>query len=211
MGIDAGMFVRARGAITEKDIKHLSWRLCEAVGAENFIFDRDGRYPDCHPGGHALCLIPEYTQDGPTIKPDEGETFVEVYMWHRYYGPGYERGPWHKIKAIGDWLEANVGEVWYGGDSSGVLAERWADVAVEIQAHWLRVGGVPYRSNRLPRSDDSQYARHCDFCDEPMERRGWGDGFAVLSCLGCGTSERTNDGGKTWITDGGESHGDGQT
>jgi hypothetical protein len=31
-----------------------------------------------------------------------------------------------------------------------------------------------------------------------MMRNGWGGGFAILQCYGCGFEERTNDAGATW-------------
>lgn len=66
-----------------------------------------------------------YLQDGPDMKAQPGEWFLEVHVWTRYYNEGYERGNIVLICGLCDWVEENIpnSEVWYGGDSSGVLME----------------------------------------------------------------------------------------
>jgi len=70
----------------------------------------------------------------------------EVRNHWRYYGPGYERGPWPDIASLILYLLAaeNVDAVWYDGDSG------WGSVRIdrerleEINDHWIKNGNRPY-------------------------------------------------------------------
>ncbi|MFQ6309351.1 hypothetical protein [Lysobacter capsici] len=66
-----------------------------------------------------------YDQCGPDIDADPGECLLEVQMFGRYYGEGYERGDPELYAVVADWLEAQIPgcEIWYGGDSGGVHIE----------------------------------------------------------------------------------------
>lgn len=203
MGIDAEMFVRTKSHISEAMFRKLRWEMVAAFGADRFwIWD------DAHDKQHALERVFEYRQDGDTILPEAGETFLRVNLGTRYYGcDGYERGDLPFIVAVADFLERRVdgGEVWYGGDSSGVCAAPFGrEVREKYLDHFAVVGRMPYAGD--PRSgrqdwlgDNHDWAhRRCHFCDEPMMRNGSGAGFALLQCYGCGFSEQTHDHGKTW-------------
>lgn len=67
-----------------------------------------------------------WEQDGPCLISAPDEQLIEVHLFARYFGGDCRRGPWREIRAIADWLEMRVpnSEVWYGGDSSGIVAER---------------------------------------------------------------------------------------
>lgn len=86
-------------------------------------------------------LVPadEYAQE---LAP--GATF-EVDMGARYYGPGYERGPWPKISAVLMELMATPGVtgVWYGGDEE--VYPMTGKVLEEFTRHYLEFGHRPYR------------------------------------------------------------------
>ena len=100
---------------------HLDWDHSECGGFDKRIFDDKG-VPDT----------------------------LHIGAFERYYGPGYERGPWPTIKAYGDWLMVQLGErgrVRYGsdaGDRSWESMEPWEEVRVTIQAHYDAVGHDPY-------------------------------------------------------------------
>lgn len=128
MGIDACMFSRYRGGKpSPEQLKLWSWDLCRAIGAQHFLIQPEK-------GRAALSLTRRYTDDGvvddgktytqngPDIVAEPGEWLVEVSLWTRYYGVGYERGNWQVIVHTAEWLERFIGPVWYGGDSSGVEA-----------------------------------------------------------------------------------------
>ncbi len=162
MGVDAQMFIRTRETITEERLKILSWQICESFGSTWFLVSRPGEWSWLPEGRRALTLCERYEQDGPDILPEPGESFVEVHLSCRYYGPQYERGPLPIILAIARWLRSHIhGEVWYGGDSSGFCAEPMIDDA--LWGHFAEVGHRPYVGyfNRAS-------IMLCDWCDAPI-------------------------------------------
>lgn len=200
MGIDARMFVTTKSAaVTKAFVKDAAYQLAAAFGADRFFIDRDRKWN----GAHALELISEYQQDGPTLYPEPGEKLIEVNLWTRYYGHEYERGDLPFIVSVAEWLERKIpdSDIWYGGDSSGVRAKLFDHMArSRLFDHFVAVGHEPYRVGWD--SETNGLARYCDFCDKPMLRYGWGgrgDGeYAAFHCHGCGFDETTRDGGKTW-------------
>jgi hypothetical protein len=201
MGIDACMFVKHHGdRLTTDDVRALSGDLVAALGTSRLWVMRPAETPHCPEGRHALELVDVYHQDGPTLTPEQGEQFIEVHLWGRYYGPGYERGDWPTIDAICRWFEHRLPgcEVWYGGDSSGVEAEWMSDIVrEEMWEHFATHGHDPYVLNRqghLQTADD----RICGFCRRLMEHYGFGKNYEAWRCNGCGLDEETRDGGTTW-------------
>jgi hypothetical protein len=77
----------------------------------------------------------------------EGSMFV-VVTYDRYYGIGYERGPWGKIAGVLMELFAceDVDKVWYGGDDYVELFT--PEKVLEICAHYMKNGERPYRNGR---------------------------------------------------------------
>lgn len=70
----------------------------------------------------------------------------------RYYGIGYERGPWPKICGILMSLFAskNVKRVWYFGDNLPCLTDNninpiTVEDVLEISRHYMTYGERPYR------------------------------------------------------------------
>ena len=171
MGIDAQMFIKVR----EK-----SYRLASLLGYDKFFIRKEV-------GRHCLSLITEYTQDGPSIFPKKGETFIEVHMWSRYWGEGYARGDLPFIMSVAAVLEFFFpgAEVWYGGDSSGVQAERFGPL--ERGKFW-----------RAFCKDENSYSAgwgkgkgevDCNFCKRPMMCGTWFGGGSEATgwyCPGCG-------------------------
>jgi hypothetical protein len=63
----------------------------------------------------------------------------------RFYGVGYERGPWPEISAALMILFATPGieGVWYGHDCGGVV-EIFPENVLEISEYYMRRGRRPY-------------------------------------------------------------------
>ena len=200
MGIDAEMFVRTRTVLTPREIRNLSVDLVAAFGAEMFLLLPDetfgGEWEKNEwwevgdpPGRHALRRIRWWVQDGDDIKPKRGEYFIEVSLFSRYYGEGYERGPIQEHIAVASWLEARIPgcEVWYGGDSSGVCAARFDKAAREkVWAHFCEVGHRPYRGGWDPAGNSAAPA--CGFCGPRFVPSGGGGNVTFAHCDGCGAS-----------------------
>lgn len=179
MGIDAKMFVRTRDVVTEAYVKESAWLLCAVFGADEFFVDRDS-------GRRALSIVSEFTQDGPTLTPEPGETFIHCHLFTRYWGPGYERGALGLIIGVAMWLEKRFpgGVVWYGGDSSGVCAIPFdAKARDEFIAHAASDRGADYRTLRNRIWGDPPQS--CEFCGPQMTPCRWGGGTTGYVCMGC--------------------------
>ena len=148
----------------------------------------------------------EYLQDGDSVLANEGECLLEVNLSGRYYGVDYERGNIIVYCAVAEWLEQNIEgcEVWYGGDSSGVLARKFdAAERNRLKAHlyskdgrdyFQEYGGMPTNNGKPP---------PCSLCPGGKYRGsqygfGGNGSYAAFSCAGCGKSIETRDSCKTW-------------
>ncbi len=198
MGIDAEMFVRTKRAVSDRDVERWAYRLGEAFGHERFfLMERDWEGQP----RHAINRCAVYEQDGPDIVPEEGETFLTLSLYGRYYGEGYERGDLPFLIMLSEWLERNIpgGEVWYGGDSSSVIAKPFGKAEREaLFSHFADVGGIPYSLGFSDAMRGGQEQPRCEFCSEPMTRYGFGPNYAAYTCDGCGKKVETHDGGVTW-------------
>ncbi len=145
-------------------------------------------------------------QDGPSIDAEDGEWFLNVSLWTRYYGIGYERGDLLTICAIAEWIEANIPDcaVWYGGDSSGVLMEPFdANARAKLRRHLWSESGRAYFGGFGRAMGSGLRPKPCGLCvpDEPrFNEYGFGKDYTAVRCAGCGKSFETRDGGATWIT-----------
>lgn len=72
---------------------------------------------------------------------------VELWTGHRYYGPGYERGPWPQIYAEIRAMQAALPwcAVYYGGDCSDEGEKVTPEMLDKLWAHWLSAAGNNYR------------------------------------------------------------------
>jgi hypothetical protein len=162
-----------------------------------YPLDDDSGVPDDYrtPG---LC----WTQDGPPVYAKPGETLLEVSVWTRYYGEGYERGDILTLCAIAEWAEVNMQpcEVWYGGDSSGVCVARFDNARRSgLRAHLYGTAGRDYFKYDSDKA--RKHPKPCGLCipDEPrFNQFGHGANYCAVSCSGCGKSFETRDGGATW-------------
>lgn len=101
---------------------------------------RDDALETYLPSGFTVRPIPDYCQD------ECPEATHELDTPHRYYGEGYERGPWPHIGAALMVLFAteSVERVWYGSDCSGPGEIKPEDV-LKVSAHYMANGHRPYR------------------------------------------------------------------
>lgn len=226
MGIDAAILIRKvpKRVVTDEWLRETSWLMCQSLGADRFWFHDD--QPPLHKSkfyaedaehyglkGKKLEDGDVYTQDGPPIVAEEGECLLEVSMWSRWYGIGYERGDLIFLCSIAEWFEANLPEceVWYGGDSSGVEAEPFTEVMrKKLKNHLYSGKGRDYFNNfDKPSAINPEGDRHefgkpkpCAICPGGTYhgfRNGWGTSYALYSCPGCGKSAKTTDSGQTWV------------
>jgi hypothetical protein len=211
MGIDATMFVKNRGAaLSEADVRTLSADLVAAFGTNRLFVIKPGDKPHYPQGRHALEIVQDIQFDGGTVEPESPVVqLIEVHLWGRFYGPGYERGDWPTYDAICQWLELRLpfAEVWYGGDSSGVVPVWMAEEFREsMWLHFSQFGHDPYTNvfnspNPFVQAfkTATPARRICDFCgDRPMDHYGHGKDYQAWRCAGCGRDEETKDGGATW-------------
>lgn len=148
-----------------------------------------------------------YFQDGDTIYAADGEWFLEVSLWTRYYGVGYERGDLMTICAVAEWAEANIptAVVYYGGDSSGVEAEPFDAAAREkLKKHYYSQSGRDYFDHKWFGADKAARPSPCGLCipGEPrFNQHGSGrhGAFIAVNCAGCGKLFESEDAGKTWV------------
>lgn len=188
MGIDARMLLRIKGDYTEEQTLELARRTFECFGDNVLFIDR-------HSGDkkHCITKVDEYYQDGETLHPREGETFLEVDLWGRYYGIDYERGHLPDYIMLAEFFEQlipNV-EVWYGGDSSGVCAEPFDRMTrYNLFKHFVENGHSPYNEY----FDKEKDGMICERCNIQMIRHGWGQNYKAWYCKGCGEHVTERDG-----------------
>lgn len=228
MGVDAEMFVRIKGRenwLNEDQVRRLSYDLASTIGHDHFFIQQVDEQKPFGPPHHALTIIKPYgqaeyedgypdlkgkvvwLQDGDPIFAEEGEQFILVHLYTRYYGEGYERGNWLVIRTTAEFLEQALSgsQVWYGGDSAGILAEPFDAVArAKLHRHWLSNGRRPYARAFTP-FGDSRPAPECPTCKVPMFSTGGGQGQSFWSCDGCGREEiRQSDGKRVRVPRGKE-------
>jgi hypothetical protein len=155
-------------------------------------------------GGEPVGDGKAYFQDGDTIFAADGEWFLEVSLWTRYYGVGYERGDLMTICAVAEWVEANIptAVVYYGGDSSGVEAEPFNAAAREkLKQHFYSQNGRDYFDHDWFGKGPAPRPAPCGLCipGEPrFNQHGSGPSFIAVNCAGCGKSFESRDNGATW-------------
>lgn len=106
-----------------------------------FVRTRDGLEPELCDSLPPECRLIVADKHGP-----EGATHEVDQCW-RYYGPGYERGPWPRLAHVLMALHAarNVEAVWYFGDSGDHGAPFTPQRVAEFNEHYMREGDRPDR------------------------------------------------------------------
>ena len=195
MGIDAEMFVRLRRRpeVTSEEVREASYWLASTLGHDHFFISEEhhvlelikpqsaeDRWRDSTYDGK-IC----WHQDGLTLVAEEGEQFVRVHLWSRYYGEGYERGNWMLLRTVVEWLKRRWpdGAVWYGGDSGGVCAEELTSARLEkLDRLYFCKGREAYTHFSLRGSSHVW----CLTCEHEMANIGGGGADNYLFCHGCG-------------------------
>lgn len=177
------------------DIGELPPQRRRAIELTNSIYPIDDDASDIPPLYRApgRCSL----EDGDNIYAEEGEWLLTVSLFTRYYGIGYERGDILTICAVAEWCEANIPncEVWYGGDSSGMVAKPFPDAErVKLRKHLYSNGGRSYRYCGAKTAINGP--KPCSLC--PGSARytecGWGRDYQSVFCGGCGKTFETRAG-----------------
>lgn len=187
MGIDARMLLKVKGTISDDTVLKLAVEAFKRFGDILAIYDF------CKPPEHCIVKVKEYGQDGPSILPQEDETLLEVRLHGRYYGKGYERGNLPDYLILAEYFELAIPgvEVFYGGDSSGVLAEPFGKAErQDLFFHFTQFGHSPY-SEYFDREKDGPT---CPLCKIQMIRYGWGGNYRAWYCPGCNDHVEERDG-----------------
>jgi len=198
MGVDARMLFTMTGVPQPERLRQIQYDLMERVGKELFWcvtsenpatgeYESGKRYPQPF-----LKPIATYEQDGPDLQLKNA---VEVHLYCRYYGEGYERGPAAKLVVVMLTLlhQPDVTAVYYGGDSSGVYAEPFTrEKVLKLLDYFCSVGGRPYFGYRSFDRDAGQPPL-CTYCQVPLVRNGAGGRYAAFYCMGCGETLKLRD------------------
>lgn len=216
MGIDARIIVRVKRELSTEELRKVGYNLGIAFGPDRFWYGSE-TYTWRDPwaisriygyGGDGKSVCPKdgeqfpYRQDGPDIEPEDGEFMYGVYVWTRYWGPAYQRGDIAFIVMLAEWLERHIEgcQVWYGGDSSGVLAQHF-DKAMrdEYMNLWALDGEVYGTFFDNGSHSPAPYRPKSKVYSEPMIRNGYGGDFAAFYCPGSG--EKAIWEGGRWLTE----------
>lgn len=163
----------------------------------------DGEEEMAPPGTH-------YSDDGPTeLTMGPENCILQLNLWGRYYGPGYERGDILTYCAMAEWCEAHIpgAIVYYGGDSSGTNLRLFTeDYRLALRQHLYSPAGRDYFKERhggLFGARDAAWPKPkaCSLCpggEYQGSRHGFGATYASYHCSGCGKSVETRNSGKTY-------------
>ena len=111
------------------------------VDACIYFKTRTGKEPELYdslPESAKIIDAEEWAQKGSTHEVDQ--------VW-RYYGPGYERGPWPRIAAVLLTLMASedVETVWYYGDCKDGDEPFTPERLEQYNKHYIENADRPYR------------------------------------------------------------------
>lgn len=206
MGIDAEIFVKTTHIPTQEELEEWRCKLGDAFDPENFLIGTH------QPALEVVSAVYQDSFEEPELKPKEGEVFIKVNIWSRYYGIGYERGDYPFIYTLIRWLEANIPEavVYYGGDSSGCLFEHFhREKREHLMDHFLRSGHAPYRDYFDPSGGQGKLGnlKHVarPVCPrggcgpKSLRQYGFGAQYIGLNCVACGLDVWTEDNGGHWF------------
>lgn len=179
MGVDVNILIFNSKFETDTELRRISAEICSRTD----IYP----YSEDHHILHEVADWSWYFGSEEEILKNEGEQVITCDTLWRYYGPGYERGPWAHIKELLSLLGHYFpnSRIYYGGDSSGIKGELVTqDFIKSINDHWLKYGHAPYRGY------SSNYFNleipKCSFCvNRPMNNNGGGAGKQFWSCDGC--------------------------
>lgn len=173
-------------------------RAIELTNALYPIDDEDSDIPHDYraPGRCSL-------EDGDNIYAEPGEWLLRVALWTRYYGIGYERGDLLTICAVAEWCELTIPNcvVWYGGDSSGMVAQPFPEEERrKLKRHLYSLQGRDYFAYDKRMGKKAKHPAPCGLCipGGDFHEFGVGSNYSAVHCAGCGKSFESRDGGVTW-------------
>jgi len=180
MGIDAIMLLELKSKRTPDEIESVRYQMCEAFGHGHFFQDRELNH-------RALEIV-----DPKPYGIKSSHAFLEVNLWTRYYGIGYERGNFPFIYTLAIYLERKLSpcNVYYGGDHTYIVELFDTSKRDDLMKHFVKVGRRPYRRHVI--------APICTFCNAHPTLLERGGSYESVYCPGCGLSEETRDGGISW-------------
>lgn len=166
---------------------------------EDELIDLNYRFEEANRGFGYETLPIKVSDYNDTYYKESGVYYYQVSTLLRYYGKGYERGPYPDIYAAIEWMRQNFpeAEILYGGDY-GFIEETPVfskEDQEELMAYWCKEGGLNYRG-RLP--EDPLFRRPCPIHKRIMAQFMWGGNKGGINCLACGHREETTDGGANW-------------
>lgn len=136
MGRDAEFYIIPRRYYERKDLNEADEGLWEKFGEDKIYKVKE----------RLINLVPQrwethrysYKGDLYFITPDKQLLICHPTSW--YYAEGRRIGDWPAIEEIGDWLEANIGDVLYTSDDYEWLFARWTEVKPLLHELWHREG-----------------------------------------------------------------------
>jgi ribosomal protein L37AE/L43A len=203
MGVDAQILLKITNPASWVDpvqLRQLSARLTNVIGHEQFFLrpeenrhalsftiDENAKYPDEYEEIHGKPFDRSapaiYSQDGDDIVAKPNEQFIELHIFGRYYHEDYARGDWKTLSWIMLWCVYNIPdcEVWYGGDSSGCVAELMTPERMnKMTKYYLTRGNDDYWMN-----EKTLY--RCDFCGCGVVQNGGSNTVGFWTCNSCGS------------------------
>jgi hypothetical protein len=137
MGLDVNLY--AEGEVTDEEFEP----------ANAYLKNRSNLAEDWRSTGYVITRRNDEWLPGPRI---------ELETMHRYWGPGYERGPWGSIyEAIRLMQHAFPAcTVFYGNDSTDEGQECTEEMLAEFWEHFLGPNGDDYREHA--RAMNEKYA-----------------------------------------------------
>jgi len=181
MGVDAEIRVHTPEKLDARAVRKLAGDAAAAFPGFFWISRESDQ--------HGLSIVGPENEDGyECIGKPVGGTLIKVETLSRYYGEGYERGPWPEISGVMRWLRGRLlgATVWYSGDSSDRLPAFTVEDDAAMWQHFVAVGFDPYHGVGQPDSLSRVAAPFCDFCQRPTWNSGGGGGESFWTCDGCG-------------------------
>lgn len=184
MGIDAEMFVKLSRKIEEDELRIKSYIFGSMCKYDLFLGSKERKY------SNPLEIVDKIEGDGfgKGYEFNAGTgTILNIPLAGRYYGIGYEIGPLLHYIGIAQLLKHLFpdGEIYYGGDSSGIAFELFdIDYQNKLLEHAALHAHEPYNKY----FSGNHFKHECPNCKVGMTQNGWkaGGKLGLFTCTGCG-------------------------
>jgi len=182
MSVDAKILLKFPYKPLKDQLKLIQFEIGHRFNYNTFSPSKDGEF---------IYIVDKYCQDGPSILPVKGETLVEIKLAGNFYGPEYPRGDGLTLINLLLFLNFNYPdiEIWYGGDSSSTLAERYTpEKVMNLLYYYFEKGNIEYYNNWIE-SDQRSLSKPldvyvCPNCNVSMIKYGYGN-YKAYICIGC--------------------------